>query len=117
MLALVLPGMAAENHERRPRGEALARARVGANQKRDSLDLGVATDVEQDGAVAEGVEVLLAVCDRARLLARAPAARVVQEPLAPERDAIDPAPVEDLRVEAVRRDDDAVALDAEKLRD
>ena len=50
VLALPLPRVAAEQHERRADVEPLARARVRADQQRDALDLGVAADVEQHRA-------------------------------------------------------------------
>src|SRR2546421_5142268 len=117
MLALPLPGKAAEQDERHPPPVALAIPRVCPDHQRDALALRETAHVEQHRAVRERREVFLRVGDAPGLAGLVPAARVLHEPPPPEGDPLasgQGAAVEAAGLEAVRRPHDALRLYAEQ---
>src|SRR5215210_1544809 len=100
MLALPFAREAADQHERRAPLEVLARACVRVDQHADALDLREAADVEQHRrlptVVAERGQLRLVVADRARLLPRRPALRLVDEMPPPVGAMVDMARAERL---------------------
>src|SRR5688500_5725092 len=86
MLPLPFARMAADEHERRRLAEPLNHTRVGADQQRQSLDRRIPADVEKDGTAGpEGSELLVTVGDAPRPAALIPAARLLDQPVPPER--------------------------------